>query len=449
MADTDPSKFNARPPQLGAWVVPILVTMTIVMVLWYFIGTPLEQLGNLLGSITLVVLILSGIFLVVSGRCAGNPHRVMVIAIIGAALIIPVYSSIRAHYYFGQPLLYGLLSERHWFSLALGPVVYHLVSTGKLHAARLVSCLVVLAWLSLFWSIGVVCVYLLGGDDVRDLFYLTAVSSSDHRGLRVNLPIYPIIFGALYYLARASREDAVANLVKSSLFMFYVFFVARGRIDMACLLLAMLYGIVTSGLLSRWRTLAALGVIYAVLGSLIPQYDIDPVSEPGESVQGGFWETNIIARTYRDIRALLEGEAAIDQGLNARRESLAVVSSRLVESPSTLLMGVGRVSNGWRGGFSGVLDTWFYPQELGILGAIFVYGLILYLALALWSLYLGRNVLQRTSGTDNVALIAFRWVLLFWIAKFVSGVPLLGPTQFFLTIFLCLAIERGGDKRAL
>lgn len=73
MADTDPSKFNARPPQLGAWVVPILVTMTIVMVLWYFIGTPLEQLGNLLGSITLVVLILSGIFLVVSGRCAGNP----------------------------------------------------------------------------------------------------------------------------------------------------------------------------------------------------------------------------------------------------------------------------------------------------------------------------------------------------------------------------------------
>jgi hypothetical protein len=444
MSETSPSASPPRWWQLQGWGVPILVTTAFVLVLWYFIGTPLEQPGNLLGSITLVALILSGIFLVATGRYARNPHRLLIILVIGAALIIPVYSATRACYYFGQPLFYGLLSERHWFGLALGPIVYHLVTIGKLHTAKLVSCLVVLAWLSLFWSVGTVCTYVLGGDDIKDLFELTAVSSSDHRGLRVNLPIYPIIFGALYYLARASRGDTLANLLKSGLFTFYVFFIARGRLDMACLSLAMCYGISTSGLLSRWRMLATVGTIYIVLGSLIPQYS------PGadESAERGFWSANIIVRTYRDIFSLLEGEAAIDQGLNARRMSLSQVTDRLLESPSTLLMGVGRVSNRWRGGFSGVLDTWFYPQELGILGAIFVYGLILYSALAVLSLYLGVYVLRWTSGAADFGLTALRWVLLFWIAKFVSGVPLLSPTQFFLTIFLCLAIRRGFNKQA-
>jgi hypothetical protein len=423
--------------------------MTIVLVLWYLIGTPLELLGNVLGSVTLVALILAGIFLVVTGRCARSPHRVLMISVIGLALIMPVYSSLRAHYYFGQPLLYGLLSERHWFSLALGPILYHLASSGKLQVATLIKCFVALAWLSLFWSVAIVGIYFLGGDDVKGLFELTAISSSGHRGLRVNLPIYPIIFGALYYLARASRVDIVANLLKSGLFTFYVFFLARGRIDIACLSVAMVYGIGTSGLLSRWRTLATVGLVYALLGFLIPQYDMDSLPEPEDSLEAGFLGSNIIARTYRDILALLEGEAAIDEGLNARRVSLALVSDRLGESPSALLMGVGRVSNGWRGGFSGVLDTWFYPQELGILGAIFVYGLVLYLALAIWSAFLARYVLRWTSGTDHIGLTAFRWVLLFWIAKFVSGVPLISPTQFFLTIFLCLVIRRGYDSQAL
>lgn len=439
MSETSPSKYPPRWWQLRGWGAPTLVTTALVLVLWYFIGTPLEQVGNVLGSVTLVALILSGIFLVATGRYARNPHRLLIILVIGAAFIIPVYSACRAYYYFGQPFFYGLLSERHWFGLALGPIVYHLAGIGNLHPAKLVSCLVVLAWLSLFWSVGTVCIYVLGGDDVKGLFELTAVSSSDHRGMRVNLPIYPIIFGALYYLARASREDTLANLLKSGLFTFYVFFIARGRLDMACLLLAMLYGISTSGLLSRWRMLATVATIYIVLGSLIPQYG------PGadESAEGGFWSANIIVRTYRDIVSLLEGEAAIDQGLNARRMSLSLVTDRLQESPSTLLMGVGRVSNRWRGGFSGVLDTWFYPQELGILGAIFVYGLILYSAMAVSSLYLGVYVLRWTSGAADFGLTALRWVLLFWIAKFVSGVPLLSPTQFFLTIFLCLAIKRG------
>ncbi len=444
MSESSPSVATPRWWQLQAWGVPILVTTALVLVLWFFIGTPLDQAGNLLGSVTLVALILSGIFLVITGRYARNPHRLLISLVIGAALIIPVYSAIRAYYYFGQPLLYGLLSERHWFGLALGPIVYHLVNTGKLHTAKLVSCLVVLAWLSLFWSVGTVCIYVLGGDDVKDLFELTAVSRSDHRGLRVNLPIYPIIVGALYYLARASMEDTLANLLKSGLFTFYVFFIARGRLDMACLSLAMFYGISTSGLLSRWRMLATVGTIYIVLGSLIPQYG----AGADESAEGGFWSANIIVRTYRDICSLLEGEAAVDQGLNARRMSLSQVTDRLLESPSTLLMGVGRVSNRWRGGFSGVLGTWFYPQELGILGAIFVYGLILYSALAVSSLYLGVYVLRWTSGLDNLGLTAFRWVLLFWVAKFVSGVPLLSPTQFFLTIFLCLAIKRGCSNQA-
>jgi len=445
------------------------------MVLWYFMGTPLERIGNLLSSATLGLLMLSGVLLVATGRCVGRYGKLMIL-LIAAALVIPVYSSIRAYYYFGQPLFYGVLAERHWWGLAFGPLLYHFVVAGKLHTEKMIVCFKWLAWVSLAGYLLTVCIYLFGGAEVQALFKLTAISNSDHRGLRTNLPMFPIVFGAAYYLAMAAREKPLPNLLKSGLFIFYVFFIARGRIDMACVALALIFAIYTSGILSRWRILLGVGIFYVLLGSLIPQYGADSSwlldrftgkeavesAEPAETnakTTAAKTETkstpptnnddNISARTYQDVKALLEGDAAIDHGLNARRKSLDIVGTRLIESPTTLLFGAGRVSNRWQGGFSGVLETWFYPLELGFIGAIFVYGLLLYLAVTLSSLLLSWNIFRGTSGYADPGLIAFRWVLVYWLVRFISGVPLLLPTQFFLTLFICLALKHGLNRSSL
>lgn len=440
MSDTNQVSHPVVTGQQG-WLPAAVVTVILVLTLWYFVGTPLEQAGNLLGSVALGLLLVCGVLLVIAGRCTG-PYGLLMVTLVGAALVIPVYSAIRANYYYGQPLIYGLLAERHWWGLAFGPLVYHLVVTGTLQAGKLVACLKALAWGSLACYLATVCLYLFGGEELRAYFELTAISDTGHRGLRTNLPVFPIMFGAAYYLALASKERAVANILKSGLFVFYVFFIARGRVDMMCMAVAILYAICTSGLLARWRTLVAIAVFYTVLGSLIPQYAGDDELQDDSG-------SNILVRTYLDIMALLAGETATDHGLNARRMSLAIVGSRLADSPATLVLGTGRVSNNWLGGFSGVLDTWFYPRELWMVGAVFVYGLLGYLVVTAGSLLLALKVLWRTAATTDIGLAACRWVLVFWVCKFIGGVPLLFPMQFFLILFICFALQREALPRSL
>ena len=256
----------------------------------------------------------------------------------------------------------------------------------------------------------------------------------------------------MYYLARAANGKPLLNIAVSGLFVFYVLFIARGRVDLACLALALTYAVYTSRLYHHWRLMVAVAIVYGSLGTLIPQHGIAVADSPHALAPSEASATakpeitgTLIGRSINDIAGLAKGQKAGDDGLNARQKSFSIVTGRMMESPALLLLGSGRVSNQWEGGFSGALGTWFYPPELGFIGAIFVYGLIVYLVFVPYSLLLASTVFKETSESASLVITALRWLLAFLIFKFIVGMPMFYPVQFYFTAFACLALARAAS----
>lgn len=445
------NKFTDRSSVTGdsSEVLAILLIMsTLMLLLWYFIGTPLQFVASVAVSFILTGLIVLGFGIALFFRSGLQRYRVHIAIVVTIALCMPIYSAIRGNQYFGQPILYGLASERHWWGIASGPVIYYLMSAGKLSAKSLETALVTLAWLSLVAFTALAVFYLMHQELASNWFDLKAISNFDGRGLRTKFPIYAIVFGALYYVARAAADKPFLNLMKSGVFVFYVLFIARGRVDLVCLLFVLVYAIYISGLYSRWRTIIVVGILYGLTGVMMPNYESTAL--PNDLSGREISESDIIipeeypntlfGRTISDILQLVRGGKAKDDGLTARSRSLRLVTARLIDSPELLLLGSGRVSGHWRGGFSGALGTWFYPPELGLLGAVFVYGLILYVIFVGYSLLFAASVLRAASGLERPVTTAMSWLLLFLIVKFIGGMPLFYPVQFYFTAFACLAL---------
>ena len=114
----------------------------------------------------------------------------------------------------------------------------------------------------------------------------------------------------------------------------------------------------------------------------------------------------------------------------------------MANSPVLLLGGAGKVSNQWQGGFSGAVGAWFYPAELGFIGAIYVYGLVIFLILTGFSLYLAGSAIRSSANAESSVILALRWMTVFFLIRFVTGEPLLEPTPLYFTVFACLALSR-------
>jgi len=430
-------------------VVQGLVILALVLLLWYFIGTPLHFPASVAGAGLLGLLLLSAIVLGITGGVGERWTHHQTLIVVAVALCLPLYSAIRAKLYFGQPFIYGVLAERHWWGIASGPVIFYLLASARITPGGLLKSLLTLSWLSLIGFTAIACLYVFDGELGMELFEMTAISNFESRGLRVKFPLYAIVFGAFYYLALASRENAPANIMRAGLFIAYIVFISRGRLDIACLGLALLYVLYASRLYRRWQAGLAAVCLYGLLAFLVPQLaalsgfsgsvpdeakDVATLSEKAKA-------KTLVGQTTKDLQKLMAGEhAVVDQGLKARSYSLRIVRERLSDSTTLLLMGSGRVSNHWQRGFTGAMGTWFYPPELGFIGAIFVYGLIFYMAFVAYSLFLARRVFQQAAATDPVVTTTFRWMLVYLLVQFVAGMPLLYPTQFYFTVFACLGL---------
>ena len=70
---------------------------------------------------------------------------------------------------------------------------------------------------------------------------------------------------------------------------------------------------------------------------------------------------------------VLTGEPSDDASANAR---LVETASALPYIEKNWLLGNGDISRQWHGGYEGVLGAFFYPSDVGIIGTIYLYGLL-------------------------------------------------------------------------
>ena len=81
------------------------------------------------------------------------------------------------------------------------------------------------------------------------------------------------------------EKNALAAFSVSGLFIFYVVCVARGRIDIASLLLILVYALYSSGLYRHWKALACVVAIYTALSVALPLSDLNAGKIDGNLVE--------------------------------------------------------------------------------------------------------------------------------------------------------------------
>ena len=87
----------------------------------------------------------------------------------------------------------------------------------------------------------------------------------------------------------------------------------------------------------------------------------------------GFLEN--LVNNFSEMFTVLLGEESNDSSSNARIWTTLIVLDYFENHPLSLWFGTGRISNQWNGGYESFFG-YFYPADIGLLGGLFINGII-------------------------------------------------------------------------
>ncbi len=331
----------------------------------------------------------------------------------------PVMSAWRAQQVFGQPLEFGILSQRDIVLIAAWLILANLLRRGMIEMANLESALLYLAW-------GTFALY-----SCARLFLKPSDFGNYGEGLVTHAMIgtephfkfqpYFLVFGTLYYAILGIRSERRRFYLASAI-LFFSALGGSGRglaVSAAATLIVVLYRVrgprAASIALARFASLAV------ILGVVI--YFVS--SQRFSARIAGFSDAFTVATT---------GSTTGDVSANARLFETIAALPYIQAHP---FLGNGVVSHQWQGGSEMALGQYFFASDIGIFGIVFSFGFIgLFLyAIQYWIAWLAVKKLPPSFHSPLIdATKAF--ILFSAIYSFETGLCVwdVGATLFFITL---------------
>lgn len=342
--------------------------------------------------------------------------------------IVPFYSAYRAHVEFGQPYMYGVLSERNIIAIGVAIWFYRTLVTKRIELANFESTFVFMAWASLVFFCFIILTYEPSQSNSDSNF----VRMTADRGLRFKFQNYFITFGAIYYLAKHAVYKRVKYLLSSLIFLSYIIFIVQGRTY-----------IITIGitlLLFSWfhyqgkRMVSAVNLtIFLVLAVLLIQ-----------AVRPEYFER--MGYLFVQMLTALMNTQSQDMSANARIHETKIVLDYFNLHPLSLLLGTGKISSQWRNGYESFLG-YFYPSDIGVLGGIFMYGITGLIFLCLVPFIVSIRTLQRVASGGEAFIIALKYLLFFGLVGTIQGSFFFMTMDYVIPLFILLAYKNlNGDQ---
>ncbi len=320
--------------------------------------TPLRLSYYLLEPLFLIVL-LAFLFILIFHSLLNHQTFSFLEVFIISLLLIPFYSAWLSFVEFGQPFIYGLLAERKWFIVISGLMLLHLLKTGKINLNDIERSFLIIAWLSLIAFM--LMINILDPEDYLDIEGFI-VYSELRGGYRFKLSPIFIVFAVIYYFIRYFHTKKIINILFFSVFLGYIVYIQQGRTLTISLLIALtIY--VFFNLKLRDKLVLTFYSIFLVTIILYISFALNQI----------FIERTTLL--YSNVLLFLQGMETGEPGVDIRLALVALTLNILLSDWKYLLFGIGRLSNQWNEGFGGVFD-YFYPADIGIIGVIFLYGLI-------------------------------------------------------------------------
>jgi hypothetical protein len=270
--------------------------------------------------------------------------------------VMPAMGAFTAYFEFGQPIVYGMLSQRSSLLIGFVFLISYLLKSGYVRIQEVSVAFTALAWINL--AVCAPVIFILNPNDYSDLPNLV----SDGGGVynQFILPMTFILFGFFYYAVAGLRRKSKWLTLLSLPFLIYLVVGVSGRTLMLSILVTyILFSILLlkpAKIISGLINFLSFTIVFLLVVQIV---DPDKITE--------------ITSKYSDaFLAVIRGEEGGDPSANARIIQAAIALPLILQNP---IFGTGTISNQWNDGYKSLFG-YFHPSDLGLLGVIFVYGIV-------------------------------------------------------------------------
>jgi len=241
-----------------------------------------------------------------------------------------------------------------------------------------------------------------------------------------------IAFGFFYYAFIGVRKGSPQGYILSLPFLGYLVFEFQGR----SLLLALLVSFVVLSYAWKLRTNPFRYPLWLACGALLAWAAVSQLTPR--------FYADLVERFGAAFTVVVDSEMTGDPSANARMIEAALVLPSVDE---WWLAGTGVVSNQWDGSHEAVAGSYFYAADIGVLGVVYLYGVLGLVAFGVqFVLAAGWSRSRRGRGLPGTALIdACNGFLLFSaIRSLATGQFAFNPEVGFMLLAVLWCAQREG-----
>lgn len=401
----------------------LFLTLTFIFAFKFFQSTPFEKLffqlqAGFLGLVIFLLIYVSSVLL--------NRKRIdkVVLYYFMLIAIVPFYGAFMAGIEFGQPFIYGFLSEREWLLLGVGILFYYALTTKIISLATVESAFVFMAWASILLFSLIALTFepsQLGNmEEVSNFVLLT-----EYRGLRFRFQSYFITFGCIYYFVKYYTNKNPKDLLFLLLFIAFVLFIIKGRTQIIFLTMTFLLYFFFNYSLSQ-MTAIFIKLAFFLLFTIV-------------AIQMGMPEYfEIMGFLYSQMISVLLGQESWDYSANARINAALIVFDKFEMSPLSIIFGTGSLSNQWNEGYNSIYG-YLHPSDIGILGGLFLYGVVGFIFLCLIPFIILAHTIIKVANEHDIFIVVLKYLLILALLRSIQGFFYFQFVTYVIPLFILLS----------
>jgi len=315
-------------------------------------------------------------------------------------IVVNFLAAYTGHKVFGQPYYYGIMAQRSVLLSLSGILLISFLNRGLISIRQVERSFVAIAMLLL-----IACYFFMLFVDPTNFSSDEFVSYSPIRGYRYRFQFALVVMLLFYSLFKISNERKSIYSIIVVLILFYMIYFLQSRTTLVVLFITlMIYFYRNFSLRKKIRNVLVYGSLFCISGAVFL----------------GLGYTTLLERyklLYNNVLDAFTNESPVEPSSAVRFMEYNTALEYILKNP---VMGNGFISSQWKGGYQ-YLFGYFYPVDIGILGNIFVYGLI-----GTFIIYLPYYFSMRMSRkvrTGNVFYKTCEYMLLFFfLSMFFSAV---------------------------
>ena len=278
-----------------------------------------------------------------------------ILILIPVAVLLPAFSASRV---FGQPILYGILAKRAMVLIVTALLFLHGFRFRLIRYADLEAVLQYLAWglFTLYTSMQLFlnpAAYLSYGPG-----FVVGVGAGDEFSFQFSETF--LVFGVMYYAIRGFRTRRLKYYLLAGILLIGSLGHSGRSLSLSVAVTLLIFlqrsRRINQYFISIGKFIFAAAILLGVLYIVAPGALKDRAEKYSDALTVAFTGTRVE-----------------DASANARVLESAVATVYIKQNP---FLGNGVLSHQWNGGNEGVIGSYFYEEDIGLLGAIYAYGII-------------------------------------------------------------------------